>query len=526
MRHKLLLYGLSAAAVGIVIWACRRDRFGGDAPGSVEPTLTVSEARDFFEYQYSETLPYRTKLSADRPTGLMPGDFTPLWDKAHRAVADRYLEGVDLPIDPRFLFTGTFWEPNRRGDTIRRTVDIVQKLVVNRWHDHSQWNGLYAYIATLIPTPEYYARHKNYNQTFINLGAKNGFSGLVIYHSLNGRFVNADKYSDGVRVAQVYDPVERPSLSEALERLAPDLQISGGTPVMYALDKEIDVPGVTVQACQRCKMQECYCQSSGAGCYCSTIGNEGNLEKPTTPPVDPPGGGGGGGGGNNDTGTFKVDPIQEIDCSESGIQNASGVQMMYNAFNSVGLQDFINAHINDNVEWGVALNYNSQTGTYELGKESSGTAHNIQITTTYGSTALFHIHPMSGQPHSITDVIGLVNANMNTKQRTTTSIVAIRQDDGTPPIIYAIQIETTATAHSFIYNLDDDMKTQMSKDLQKTFDYIYPVDRTMDESYAYALSYILDKYHTGVRILKYENGSFKQKEATIQDNTIIRSTCK
>ncbi len=525
------MYGLSAAAVGIVIWACRRDRFGGDAPGSVEPTLTVSEARDFFEYQYSEMLPYRTKLSADRPTGLMPGDFTPLWDKAHRAVADRYLEGVDLPIDPRFLFTGTFWEPNRRGDTIRRTVDIVQKLVVNRWHDHSQWNGLYTYIATLVPTPEYYARHRDYGRKFINLGDKNGFSGLVIYHSLDGRFVNADKYSDGVRVAQVYDPVERPSLSEALEVLAPDLRISSGTPAMYALDKEIDVPPVVVKACQTCKMQECYCQSSGAGCYCSTIGNEGNLEKPTTPPVDPPGGGNGGGGGNNNTGTFKVDPIQEIDCSESGIRNASGAQMMYNAFNSVGLQDFINAHINDNVEWGVALNYNLQTRTYELGEIRSGEPHHVSYPTTYGlinTVAKFHTHPYSEHPQSITDVRSLIASNRLTEGRTTTSIVAVRPSNGTSPIIYVIQIENMPAAYSFLDALDADttMNKQMNDELQSVFNPIHALDRAMDEPYAYALSYILDKYHTGVRILKYENGSFKQKETTIQNNTIMRSTCK
>ncbi|MDE6499720.1 MAG: hypothetical protein K2K83_03335 [Rikenella sp.] len=298
MRHKLLLYGLSAAAVGIVIWACRRDRFGGDAPGSVEPTLTVSEARDFFEYQYSETLPYRTKLSADRPTGLMPGDFTPLWDKAHRAVADRYLEGIDLPIDPHFIFTGTFPEVNRRGDTLFRTVDVVQKLIVNRWHDHSQWNGLYTYIATLVPTPEYYARHRDYGRKFINLGDKNGFSGLVIYHSLDGRFVNADKYSDGVRVAQVYDPVERPSLSEALERLAPDLQISGGTPAMYAQDKEIEIPPVIVTVCRTCKMQGCICKKTQPECKC--LGDDDGGKGKEEPPVTPPGGGGGGGNNGDD----------------------------------------------------------------------------------------------------------------------------------------------------------------------------------------------------------------------------------
>lgn len=82
MRQKLLTYTLSAALAGLILWACQRDRFGHDDPNAVEPTLTVGEVRDFFEYQFSEMLPYMTKATGDRPVGMTPGDFTPLWDKA------------------------------------------------------------------------------------------------------------------------------------------------------------------------------------------------------------------------------------------------------------------------------------------------------------------------------------------------------------------------------------------------------------------------------------------------------------
>lgn len=533
MKHKLLLYGLAVAAAGVAVWACQRERSGTGAD-DVEPTLTAAQARDFFEQQYAETAAYRTKASSERPTGLMPGDFTPLWDKATRGVADRFLEGVDWPIDPHFIFTAAYPEIDRQGDTVRRIVDIAQKLVVNRWHDHPRWEGLYAYIATLIPTPEYYARHKDYGRTFVNLGAKNGFSGLVIYHSIDGRFVNADKYRDGTRVAQAYDPAGFLSLSEALERLAPDLQIWGGTPAMYAQDMEIEALPVVVSACKTCKMQGCHCKEKKPECDCpdddDNDDDKGKEEPPVTP-VDPPGGGDGGGSGSDDNkGRFKVVPIEEQDCSESGIRNASGAQMMYNAFNNAGLQDFINAHINDNVEWGVALNYNSQTGTYEFGQDAKGETGNVKIITTQGpyvnSIALFHTHPASGQPHSITDVIGLISVNQSTKGRTTTSLIAILQGTEMEPIIYAIQIQDPATANSFVYNLNDDTKKQMQQDLQSMFNNIYQVDQSLDESYAYALSYLLDQYHTGVRILKYENGGFKQKETTLQNNTFIRTTCK
>lgn len=156
--------------------------------------------------------------------------------------------------------------------------------------------GVYAYIVTLIPTPEYYARHKDFARKFVNLGPKNGFSGIVTYHTLKGRFVNADRYRDGKVVWQVYDPEGRPSLGGALAILEPGMEIYGGTPAMYSIS--VETPEVTVEACKRCKMQDCHCQASGGGCYCQTIGHEWDDHVDPTPPVTPPGGTGGGGGGS------------------------------------------------------------------------------------------------------------------------------------------------------------------------------------------------------------------------------------
>lgn len=136
---------------------------------------------------------------------LNPGDFTPRWDRAHRAALNYQVDGVDVVIDADYTYSAVFSEATPQGDTLRRSVPIEQKLVVNRWRNHPQWLGLYAYIATIVPTPDYYARHKNFGRDFVNLGDKNGFSGFVIYHRLDGLFVNADRYVDGEMTEQVYD---------------------------------------------------------------------------------------------------------------------------------------------------------------------------------------------------------------------------------------------------------------------------------------------------------------------------------
>lgn len=164
-------------------------------PNAVEPTLTVGEARDFFEYQFSEMAPYMTKATGDRPVGMMPGDFTPLWDKA-RIGANREMDGADVPIDPKFIFVAVFNKITPEGDTLRQTVDITQKLVVKKWRDTSDYKA-FCYIASIVPTPEYYARHRNVGREFRYAGGKGSFSGFVIYRTLTGRWVGVDTTGTG-----------------------------------------------------------------------------------------------------------------------------------------------------------------------------------------------------------------------------------------------------------------------------------------------------------------------------------------
>lgn len=89
------------------------------------------------------------------------------------------------------------------------------------------------------------------------------------------------------------------------------------------------------------------------------------------------------------------------------------------------------------------------------------------VTETEYSVALFHTHPAVGQPHSITDVVGLIK----TKSKTTSSFVAIQQDPGVPPIIYALQIEDKDAANDFAATCD---KNQFCLELQELIRYSKP----------------------------------------------------
>lgn len=204
MRRRLLTYILLAAVTGVFLWACQRDRFGHDDPNAVKPTLTVSEAQSIFERQMSQAMPTLTKLSNDRPVGLMPGDFTPLWNKA-RIGANREMDGADVPINPHYIHVAVFRRLTLEGDTLYRTVDVIQKLVVKQWRDTSDFKA-YSYIASIVPTPEYYAKHKNVGKEFRYAGDKGEFSGFVIYHTLEGIPVAIDNYRDGNPTRHDYFP--------------------------------------------------------------------------------------------------------------------------------------------------------------------------------------------------------------------------------------------------------------------------------------------------------------------------------
>lgn len=309
-----------AAAFGAVLFGCQRDRFGHDDPNAVESTLTVNEARDFFEYQFSETMPYLTKLPQDRPTGMMPGDFTPLWDKA-RIGANREMDGADVPIDPKFIFVAVFNQVTPQGDTVRRTVDVIQKLVVKKWRNTEEYEA-FCYIASIVPTPEYYAKHKNVGREFRYGGDKGEFSGFVIYRTLAGKLVGIDNYERGRRTRHDYFPritgENEDSIYSVARLSVPEMEVQAGTAAAFAMDMEEDDPCRTYvtdpvecvgeAVCTVCHKKPCECSA----------GKREDPDPKLDPVPDPKddtdktGGGGGGNEDNNDINTGNTPSVSTL----------------------------------------------------------------------------------------------------------------------------------------------------------------------------------------------------------------------
>lgn len=264
-------------------------------------------------------MPALTKLPSDKPTGLMPGDFTPMWDKA-RIGANPEMDGADVPIDPKFIFVAVFNKITPEGDALRQTVDVTQKLIVKKWRGTEEYEA-FCYVASIVPTPEYYAKHKNTAKEFRYAGGKGSFSGFVIYRTLTGLLVGVDNYRNGQRTRHDYFPQVTDQNEDSVNMVArmatSNISLQGGTPAAYSMsmeDDDICSPIVTDIVTCKPTTPSGHCSICGSygGCSCwwpdnwgdhsGSGGNQGGSPDYNDGGNTGTGGGGGGGGNSGNTG--------------------------------------------------------------------------------------------------------------------------------------------------------------------------------------------------------------------------------
>ena len=494
--------------------------------------LTLEQARACFENSVAMTkaggyLSSNGGASSD----LNPGDFTPRWDRAHRAALNYQVDGVDVVIDADYTYSAVFSEATPQGDTLRRSVPIEQKLVVNRWRNHPQWLGLYAYIATIVPTPDYYARHKNFGRDFVNLGDKNGFSGFVIYHRLDGLFVNADRYVDGEMTEQVYDEGSLEADRRAFDHMMSGVALYGDGIALYSA---IETDEVTVTACLPCKMQNCNCKLNGA-LPCNCLGSEPDPPKDTTDQKpDPPGGGGSGPGNNDDNNGQPPINRNDDDCTGNYAQNTSAARTMLNyaptAKTREGLSGqwsmFLNESNGKNVEYGMSMFKISQGSTviYGFMPMVIGTANDVDVVhyadkDITHTVASFHTHTNNLPPSGL-DVRELLNEHQRDQYNDSYVITG----SGASRTVYVLHVEDRdAMKLGMNAVLVDEVTHEFLPGSQARHDYDEAMARFEGSDYsaedraAYSLSYTLEKCNVGILLLR---GKLTADGSNVQFNEI------
>ena len=144
-------------------------------------SLSVEEARQYFESEYGTLSVTKTVNGEARVPWLMPGDITPMWEKAVESWKGN-TASVDVEVIPTYRYKAVRSE-FRNGKAEAYSVDVYQKLVVVKKHDDETGEDrMGQYILTLIPDKGYDRSHRgNVAERFINTGDKGSYSGLVVY---------------------------------------------------------------------------------------------------------------------------------------------------------------------------------------------------------------------------------------------------------------------------------------------------------------------------------------------------------
>lgn len=209
---KKIIYLICAL---VLVWGCTRDP---NLKDSIKPnrasSLTIEEAKTFFEKQYSENRQTRVDGGGDV---LSPGDFTPNWNNAVES-QNQYVQSVDVTINSQYCYRAIRSECNK-GIAEAYEVAISQKLVIVKGKVNGKEIKSY-YIMTLIPDRNFYAKNKNdLDKRFINSGNKNGFTGIVLY-TIPGFScpLQVCKYSNGIKTNAVCFIGCKDNLKEKIEK--------------------------------------------------------------------------------------------------------------------------------------------------------------------------------------------------------------------------------------------------------------------------------------------------------------------
>lgn len=180
---------LCLATFAVVGWSCTKTDYSQEYDWRTENVIV--QARSYYE---SIAAPL-TKISGGQPIAIkpLPGEMTPLWDRAAATVWSDGTAWVDVPIESAIIYTavrqGHHSHDGEACGHDRSAVRTLQKLVVQMQTDGSQR----ALVATIVPEAGCVAELRDFSSA-IGLA---GFDGFVSWHDLTGRLVQVARYENG-----------------------------------------------------------------------------------------------------------------------------------------------------------------------------------------------------------------------------------------------------------------------------------------------------------------------------------------
>lgn len=235
---------LGLAALAALSWSCTKEpSFDGDTGQQAEGA--IAQARSYYE----STAPSLTKTVADQTVAIkpLPGDMTPLWDKAAATVlSDGTTAWVDVPIEGTITYTAVrgghhHHEAGEDCGHNHDAVQAVQKLTVHTAADGTQQS----LIATIVPEPDCTAELND----FSSANGLAGFSGFVSWHDLTGKLVRVAGYENGTKTK---------SIEATGDNEAEVLDVVDEAILYPIVSNSVQTKGFDTQPCPICSKINCF----------------------------------------------------------------------------------------------------------------------------------------------------------------------------------------------------------------------------------------------------------------------------
>lgn len=514
MKHKqtslrwITLYFL----LFIIMSACSSDHeVYDDEPKTVEP-LTVNEAMDW--YSRSASMLTKQKSTTDNPVDISYKPFVHLAE----LFTDDLWYAVESPLDfgDSSLMIMTPEVANyvdTQGDGI---VKQVLKLVVLR---NRETGETYSFIMAVVPELDYMLRKGDELEKIVYLNNKSDFSGYILFYTLNGEFVSGSLYKGGKTLGNAN--------SSAREKI---------NKKMVAMELAYTVCGDYSVECGA---------ASGGGTDCITryvtvyvedgTDSSSGSNSNNNPPVS---------GGNNSDSKLPLTPLplddlegsekkpeKRTDCTENAQKqaNAANTAMNY-VIDNVNALRYIAQNDTDN-EYATSIRV-TKDDIY-MGEIKKGTSN--YVVTDFAQSTLYALHTHNDRDGltgpSVGDIYTVLHANSTLYESYGDGNYnfyggIIFAHDGSE---YLISFEDRGKAHTFYKNQGSFFQPNLSLEsifqnstMKSTFSNIMNTlsrDAYSEQnSYDYAMSYMLDSYATGVKISKKESGETEFKEMKTEHN--------
>ena len=392
----------------------------------------------------------------------------------------------------------------------------------------------------IIPDPDYKTSTSNFENSNSYLKRKSDFSGLVMYYSLNDEFVNGWKYENGTVVDNLIKS-DGNGTSSNVRKNSKIIHIADIIEVTTCYLYSVQIVGYDdISYHEKCETEYYF---SGGGTSTDSGGGGGSSGSYDYDANSATGGGGSSSSGSTTPPTIKPNE----DCDPVAIANGDSISKILKTYDSSSAYYKISEYFNQligyasssSVEWGMVINYTdgefyayNKEGNYVYSDQKS---NEIALGYCNNTSILCHTHPTGKTSSPSPSDAGTLVYSYN-KGATKIFANVIIAANGSQYVIYvndrtAFNDFCNNSLNSGFYQETSDGRfatgTTWSNDYLTVYKNLQNQGYSDDVCNSYALSYVLDKYNTGMKISERDNNNNAYNEQNTEEDrskTIFTTT--